>query len=800
MPVLETMSGDTSWDGFGPRPRQWNQVAAGGAPSYGPPGRDRNVQQQEAWVRKNEFKRNMEMEKARRNGGKKEKNYLLFMNTDNDKFYKLPVIADMLEKSGIGWDDVIAFNRDPEKPTTTEVLLKQDKEVNIEEIKKVLVDNKFKFDVDSFGYSIEVLHVRRLGLTSDPWAMAGIIKETISPYVEKVVDVTPMKWSLNKDLSKEKHYKAFNGKYDGNYRVRVVPTEGRVIPGYIPIGTEDVRAEVQYSMDNKRNILCSVCFSDEHLRGHTDCKGGEGWKAYSQKFKIQSQRILEGEDFVMPPTEMEKIKEELQKKKEELVENQELFKRYEQEKEDNISEKENLVQRKTEIEEKLKETERELEEKRKEMDDNITHLFTENEQKVAEVKRRESEWEKKAKEAQTLLDLKSQELEEKTHLLEKARKENFETKQSLEKENVVAEPIKENTVETDGAEGGMDVENQEEKTVLNEEEEAEEIETVVSDSDGGEIEEGEGDNEKERGEKTKKRRKGGRSNDCGECDPCQIEDNCLECINCKKPKRKQKCEIRQCLEVQKKKKMKTKKKKENKEKVQPEEQKDEEDLRLYLSQTQDSVSLLASVQDDRALNVDSNLDEEDISFEDDSNFEDDGDFPDGQVMTDEQVTTEDGSPESTLRGTASTISMELDSIGGASRRESFTGGDDGHEGLEEEVSPVLDWDQANDVWNEEENFSSLEHTEFDPGVAQLSPLKQAFKNKFNQVRSGVSSQVKSMVLNLEQRKENDKKAEAAKEKEKRMEETKAARDKSIQESKSDFVRRMSESGKSESGK
>ena len=57
-----------------------------------------------------------------------------------------------------------------------------------------------------------------------------------------------------------------------------------------------------------------------------------------------------------------------------------------------------------------------------------------------------------------------------------------------------------------------------------------------------------------------------------------------------------------------------------------------------------------------------------------------------------------------------------------------------------------------------------------------------------------------MVLNLEQRKENDKKAEAAKEKEKRMEETKAARDKSIQESKSDFVRRMSESGKSESGK
>ena len=294
------------------------------------------------------------------------------------------------------------------------------------------MDNKFKFEVDTFGYSIEVLHVRRLGLTSDPGAMARIIKDTISPYVDKVVDVTPTKWNLNKQLSKEKHYKAFNGKYDGNYRVRVVPTEGRVIPGYIPIGPEDVRAEVQYSIDNKRNILCSVCFSDEHLRGHTGCKGGEGWKTYADKFRIQSQKILEGEEFVMPLSEMERIKEELKQKQEELERNQESVRRHEREKEESVSQKEDLERRQMEIEEQLKETERKLELKKKEMDDNITHLFTENKQRMEEAKMRELEWERKAKETQTELDLKLREFQEKERLWERSRKENPETKQPLE--------------------------------------------------------------------------------------------------------------------------------------------------------------------------------------------------------------------------------------------------------------------------------------------------------------------------------------------------------------------------------
>ena len=237
--------------------------------------------------------------------------------------------------------------------------------------------------------------------------------------------------------------------------------------------------------------------------------------------------------------------------------------------------------------------------------------------------------------------------------------------------------------------------------------------------------------------------------------------------------------------MQQKKKMKIKKDKRKKEEVQPEEVNKEDDFRLHLSQTQESVSLLATREDDQTFNMEAFT--ADVSLEEDDNLDEEH-LPDGQVMT------EGGSPDSTLRGTELTISFEVDSIGGVSRRESFMGVGDEHEELEGVVNSVLEWEHANEVWNEEEDYSSMASAEIDPGETPISPLKQAIREKINQVKSGVS-QVKSMVVNIEgkQRKENEeKKGEAIMEKERRMQETKLAREKSIQESRSDFVRRMSQ--------
>ena len=55
-----------------------------------------------------------------------------------------------------------------------------------------------------------------------------------------MVDVEATKWSF-KDVDKNsKSFRAFNGRFDGNYRVRVIPKENIAVPGFIAVGPEKV--------------------------------------------------------------------------------------------------------------------------------------------------------------------------------------------------------------------------------------------------------------------------------------------------------------------------------------------------------------------------------------------------------------------------------------------------------------------------------------------------------------------------------------------------------------------------------
>ena len=305
-------------NGFGKPP--WADVAAGrkegqDARSQGP---GRNDQQQSAWARRTEFKRKMEMEKARITRGKKEKNYLLFINKDGDFSYDEEVIADLLEKVGINYDSVLSMNKDPERRAATEILLKPEVQVNMDDINRIVLDNNIRFDVEHIGYRIEVMHIRKLGLTADPNAMAELIKDVILPFVEKVVDVTPTTWKISEEDKNSKSYKAFDGRYDGNYRVRVIPRENIVVPGFIPVGPEKVRGEVVYQIAKERNLLCSNCFKKDHLRGDRSCTGGEGWAAYVESFGKTSAEMLTASGIPIPKTDMEKLQEALQVKDREL--------------------------------------------------------------------------------------------------------------------------------------------------------------------------------------------------------------------------------------------------------------------------------------------------------------------------------------------------------------------------------------------------------------------------------------------------------------------------------------------------
>ena len=268
--------------GFGP-PR-WADVAAPGAGGGGGrkegQGQERNGQQQQAQrTRKIEFKWKLEIEKARISRGKKESNYLIFVNKESDIGYEDEVIADVLEKVGINFDSVISMNKDPERRAATEILLKPDVQVDMTAIHRMLEDKKVPFNVEHIGFRIEVMHVRRLGLTADPETTKDQIRDTILPFVDKVVDVEATKWFVKDADKNSKSFRAFNGKLDGNYRVRVVPKENVTIPGFIPVGPEMVRGEVVYHVGKERNLLCSACFQKDHLRGDVKCNGGKGWAA-----------------------------------------------------------------------------------------------------------------------------------------------------------------------------------------------------------------------------------------------------------------------------------------------------------------------------------------------------------------------------------------------------------------------------------------------------------------------------------------------------------------------------------------
>ena len=142
---------------------QWEDVAhaagpgagggrASGGRNEGQGQESRNGQQQAQWTRKTEFKWKLEIEKARITRGKKESNYLIFINKESDIAYEDEVIADVLEKVGINFDSVISMNKDPERRAATEILLKPDVQVDMTAIHRMLDEKKIPFNVEHIGF------------------------------------------------------------------------------------------------------------------------------------------------------------------------------------------------------------------------------------------------------------------------------------------------------------------------------------------------------------------------------------------------------------------------------------------------------------------------------------------------------------------------------------------------------------------------------------------------------------------------------------------------------------------------
>ena len=184
-----------------------------------------------------------------------------------------------LRVSGFCPRDIAGVKLNDFRTNQAEIMLTEETDFQIDEIEKKLKDANIYALVSVFEALEEVLVLYGLPLTNDIEGMKSMIAETISPFVKKVGNVFPCKYGATAG-------EFFEGKLNGNWRVKVNPRADRQVPNFIVIGPETkVMVKAKYVRNEyERKQMCSDCFSTEHFRLHEDCQGPRKWDDYCKEF------------------------------------------------------------------------------------------------------------------------------------------------------------------------------------------------------------------------------------------------------------------------------------------------------------------------------------------------------------------------------------------------------------------------------------------------------------------------------------------------------------------------------------
>ena len=207
-----------------------------------------------------------------------------------------------------------------------EVLFEDNLDVDCESVEEKLKRNGMNVSVSKFLDAEEIVMIYGLPLTSEIDAVIQQIKETISPFVKKVVSVTATKHFSKNETD------FFHGCLNGNYKAKVVPLVNHQIPNYVPIGKDElVQAKVHYVRHmTEKKVMCNNCYSTEHLANSGQCEGFTEWPKYVEKFEsMRDEALALNEDarkasvpsFIRGGEEVRKLREDnidLQAKCEEL--------------------------------------------------------------------------------------------------------------------------------------------------------------------------------------------------------------------------------------------------------------------------------------------------------------------------------------------------------------------------------------------------------------------------------------------------------------------------------------------------
>ena len=249
--------------------------------------------------KKKEENRSNFQENLKRIAVKDEKNYLIFQFREGVTQVNFDEIGGILDKLDITASDGVSIAGNPYNSNEFEILLKEEKAIDIATLGRKLDENSAPVTVNKMGKMEEVLIIRNLPLTQKRSLVTNWIKDAVSPFVDKVHDITPLKHT-KRQLGHigDEALKFFEGKFDGNWRVSVTPKGTAEVPSFVAVGPENLQGTVKYSKRVQPvNELCWSCYtpghkrSDKNDKGDFVCSGPKEWKEYVKEFQENAVNI-----------------------------------------------------------------------------------------------------------------------------------------------------------------------------------------------------------------------------------------------------------------------------------------------------------------------------------------------------------------------------------------------------------------------------------------------------------------------------------------------------------------------------
>lgn len=245
-------------------------------------------------------------------------NIVTFLFNDRNAFIdKQGVINNVLRMSGFTPSNVLSLKMNDFRNNECEVMFKDDVTIDCDEIEEKIRKNGMNVSVSKFIETEEICMVYGMPLTSDVEGMKEQIRETISPFVRRVVSIT----ATTHYGKNENDF--FHGRLTGDYKVKVVPLNEGQIPYYVSIGDQHVMGRVHYvrkMMDKK--VMCDACFSTAHMMRDPECPGVRDWQDYVKEFEEMRDVAIQNFDasssgpapapsFVSRNAELKRLSEEV---------------------------------------------------------------------------------------------------------------------------------------------------------------------------------------------------------------------------------------------------------------------------------------------------------------------------------------------------------------------------------------------------------------------------------------------------------------------------------------------------------